>query len=125
MEISSILKLFMTLASANFPVGLYGVRLAYQTSALRISKASLTRKHFLETALSVSSVTTPPIHYLSTAYRSFFWLEQETRTAKICGTFNSPQPFQPLNPTNSSSAVLTSPYLKQPPTIFFATSLKK
>jgi hypothetical protein len=30
MEISSILKLFMTLASANFPVGLYGVRLAYQ-----------------------------------------------------------------------------------------------
>jgi hypothetical protein len=112
----------MTLASANFPVGLYGVRLAYQNLSPKNFKS---QPHFLETALSVSSVTTPPIHYLSTAYRSFFWLEQETRTAKICGTFNSPQPFQPLNPTNSSSAVLTSPYLKQPPTIFFATSLKK
>jgi hypothetical protein len=41
------------------------------------------------------------------------------------GTFDSPQLFQPLNPTHSSSALLTSPYLKQPPPPFFATSLKK
>jgi hypothetical protein len=117
----------MTSALANFPVGLYGVRLAYQISALRISKSFPDSKSAFWDGF-VCFLSNNVSRTLSFNCLSKFLLaktrDEDSKDLQL-GTFDSPQLFQPLNPTHSSSALLTSPYLKQLPPPFFATSLKK
>jgi hypothetical protein len=112
----------MTLAMANFPAGLYGVRLAYQTSALRISKRSHSKSAFWDGFICfLSNSFSHTLSFTANANRSFFWLDKRRGQQRFAAWhFNSPQPSRPLNPAPD-----TSRYLKQPPTIFFETSLKK